>query len=227
MAKLPQLVSAIADNDERPKEALEWIARVIREGGELPTTKRGSGASDMSFVEAAKLLIGASVAEAQPKAAASMVPRYWSLIGQNYSPNPIESGVLAKVDAAPNFGSALAALIEGSLEVTQMFMNYMDDAYSGNHTPEAMKALKATVINGNFAALRITFGRPTPYATIKIAVYPGGEERIQFEWKYRMDVQQMQGGFYTYNEGDAASTRTIGLKTLLALYRAIAIDPAE
>ncbi|MGD9879145.1 MAG: hypothetical protein AB7U95_03315 [Reyranella sp.] len=207
MAKLPQLVSAIADNDERPKEALEWIARVIREGGELPTTKRGSGASDMSFVEAAKLLIGASVAEAQPKAAASMVPRYWSLIGQNYSPNPIESGVLAKVDAAPNFGSALAALIEGSLEVTQMFMNY--------------------VINGNFAALRITFGRPTPYATIKIAVYPGGEERIQFEWKYRMDVQQMQGGFYTYNEGDAASTRTIGLKTLLALYRAIAIDPAE
>jgi hypothetical protein len=36
-----------------------------------------------------------------------------------------------------------------------------------------------------------------------------------------MDVALMESGHYTYREGDARSTRTIGLETLLSLCAAI------
>lgn len=61
--KLPALVRLMAEDDERGEAALKYIARVIREAGHMPTTKRGSGASDMGVQEVANFLIAANATD--------------------------------------------------------------------------------------------------------------------------------------------------------------------
>lgn len=75
MAKLPALVKAFATFDERGVATVEQFARVIREAGYLPTTKRGAGAADMGFKEAATLLIALSTSDT-PKDAVQAVRNY-------------------------------------------------------------------------------------------------------------------------------------------------------
>ncbi|SCW34305.1 hypothetical protein [Ancylobacter rudongensis] len=58
MAKLPALVDALAKHDPRGLSTVKNYARIVREAGLLPTTKRGNGASDMGEGEVAKLLLG-------------------------------------------------------------------------------------------------------------------------------------------------------------------------
>ena len=52
MAKLPALVDALAAADYRSRATIDQIARVVREAGYIPTTKRGSGAADGLFRKA-------------------------------------------------------------------------------------------------------------------------------------------------------------------------------
>lgn len=65
--KLPGLVRLLAEDDERGVPAIAHIARVIREAGHLPTTKRGRGASNMGVLEAANLLIAANATDVPSK----------------------------------------------------------------------------------------------------------------------------------------------------------------
>ncbi|AWN43433.1 hypothetical protein [Methylobacterium durans] len=65
--KLPGLVKLLAEGDERGEAAIAHIARIIREAGHLPTTKRGRGASDMGVLEAANLLIAANATDVPAK----------------------------------------------------------------------------------------------------------------------------------------------------------------
>ena len=66
--KLPGLVRLLAEDDERGESTIAHIARVVREAGHLPTTKRGRGASDMGVSAAANLLIGAHATDLPAKA---------------------------------------------------------------------------------------------------------------------------------------------------------------
>lgn len=65
--KLPGLVRLLAEDDERGEPAIAHIARMIREAGHLPTTKRGRGASEMGVLEAANLLIAAHATDVPAK----------------------------------------------------------------------------------------------------------------------------------------------------------------
>ncbi len=220
MAKLPALVSALAECDDRDRSTLDHIARVIREAGLIPTTKRGSGASDMTVREAANLLIGASTAE-HPKSAAMVVPLYRSLIGQNLSPNDEQRGVFARISEARTFGDALETLIEGAPEVLASSFQYVDDAYGGNHTAEQLRLLKAMVLRGDLAAVEVIFSRPTPYAEMRVVTRPAGQERLQYHWRFMVDADLFMQGFYTDRRRDRTSTVTVGLRTLLALFAAV------
>jgi hypothetical protein len=62
MVRLPALVEAFASCDERDRASIAQFARVIREAGLLPTTKRGRGAARMGALEAAILMIGLNAA---------------------------------------------------------------------------------------------------------------------------------------------------------------------
>jgi hypothetical protein len=69
LVRLPALIDAYAAFDGRDRATIKHIARVIREGGLIPTTKRGSGASKMAEREVVNLLLGANGTEAAAEAA--------------------------------------------------------------------------------------------------------------------------------------------------------------
>lgn len=58
MARLPALVDVIANVDDRPRGAIDFVARAVREAGFIQTTKRGRGAAEMTAADAAALLLG-------------------------------------------------------------------------------------------------------------------------------------------------------------------------
>lgn len=58
MARLPALVDVIASVDDRPRGAIDFVARAVREAGFIQTTKRGRGAAEMTAADAAALLLG-------------------------------------------------------------------------------------------------------------------------------------------------------------------------
>ncbi|WAC25757.1 hypothetical protein [Ancylobacter sp. SL191] len=92
MAKLPALVDALAQHDPRGLAAVNHYARIVREAGFLPTTKRGNGASDMGEREVVNLLLGlAEVTNAQKAPRAIKVLRDAKLVGPLPDhPDPIE-----------------------------------------------------------------------------------------------------------------------------------------
>lgn len=241
MAKLPALVSALAECDERDRATLDHIARVIREAGLIPTTKRGGGASEMTVREAANLLIAANASES-PKEAAMAVAHYRSLEGQDISPGVYdekdgvytrrdheEGGIFARITEAANFGEALETLIDGVPELLLSLLAYIDDAYGGNHSPEQLAHIKRGMIRfGEYAGVHVTFSRPRPYATIRIVAWPRGEERVHYEWRFRVDTKLFMNGFYPERGKDRATTVTVGLRTLLKLFGAVfGEEPAQ
>lgn len=158
--KLPGLVKVLAEGDERGEATLNHIARVIREAGHLPTTKRGPGASDMGAREAANLLIGASGSDIPANAAVAVAQyRPLTLSTAGYKRRDLEgSAWWSRVKAAPNFGEALEALINSS---------YQD-------LREALSAFSSNLGNQSEVYLyrNIKFARPEPTASIAIIISP-------------------------------------------------------
>lgn len=120
MARLPALIDALTTCDERPRGAIDHVARTLREAGLIQTTKRGRGAAEMTARDAAALLLGLyGLADASPDAIAQVqvladlkrsgkATRNGSPSGE-YDPLP---DVLQPVAAAPTLLDAVAALIE-------------------------------------------------------------------------------------------------------------------
>lgn len=111
LVKLPLLIAKLAPFDGRATETLAHIARVIREQGYISTTKRGSGAADMTTSDAANLLIAINASEA-PKDAAAAVEHFRALpnFGANWKRVPhLESHAIF---GTPTFGKALEKIID-------------------------------------------------------------------------------------------------------------------
>lgn len=58
MARLPALVDALTQVDGRERVVIDNVARAVREGGWIQTTKRGRGAAEMTAGDAAALVVG-------------------------------------------------------------------------------------------------------------------------------------------------------------------------
>jgi hypothetical protein len=234
MAKLPALVSALTECDERDYATLDYIARAIREAGLIPTTKRGSGASEMTVREAANLLIAANASET-PKAGAMAVAHYRSLKGQDLSPGEYDEiepgrfrrrehdkdGIFGRITEAANFGEALEILIDGAPELLLSLLAFMDDAYS-NYDVEGRKKLKALMLTAQqFAGVEVVFNRPYPSAFVRIWSNVSGKARTHYEWRFLVDADLMMEGFYPNRHKDRSITVTVGLRTLLKLFAAV------
>lgn len=225
MAKLPKLIEALAEVDERPRSTLEYIARTVREGGELPTTKRGSGAAEMTLRDAANFLIGASVAEASPKDAPKLVRLYRALSVQAYT-QPAEDGEMKRVathiSKSKTFGDALERLIEASPVILSIFFDFVDAAFGDKKGAFARKGL----LRGEHARLQVAFVRPAPGVIVRVEQTLRGQSELICEWKCRLQGEAEIREFLTSPgcKGDASSTRTIGLRTLLKLFIAIASE---
>lgn len=152
MARLPALVRTFAEFDDRDLVTVEQFARVIREAGHLPTTKRGAGAAEMGSLEAAKLFIALNGSDS-PKNAIEAIERFYDLpissapkilsktdVRRYYPethPNEIEDQIAAALEAdkisesifsAQVFGEVLARLFERAPDV----MAFISENYPGD-----------------------------------------------------------------------------------------------
>lgn len=78
MARLPSLVRAIAEHDRRGEATIAHIARQVRDAGLISSTRRGVGASVMTFTDAATLLLGVC-GDSSPQGAVAAVHNLRSL----------------------------------------------------------------------------------------------------------------------------------------------------
>jgi hypothetical protein len=111
VVKLPVLISKIAPFDGRSPDALAHVARLVRERGYIATTKRGSGAAEMTTRDAANLLIALHGSDS-PKRAPEAVERFRTLPLSMSTPQPPFGKEITAAFSASTFGEALERMIE-------------------------------------------------------------------------------------------------------------------
>lgn len=221
MARLPALLEAIAKVDGRERATIDHYARLIREAGLIPTTKRGVGASAMTVREAANLLIGLNAAET-PKDAPSSVIRVRSLLANagfvaRWLRQSEWSPVFEGLREARTFGDALERLIDatpalllfGLWGVRQVSENEKQFAFHRENLPGGHGLLTC-------------FVEVTPsYCEIRIDARWLNNSQV-FSARYLPDVDQVEcderaGRFPV----DRRVTVRFGLPTLIACLHAI------
>jgi hypothetical protein len=227
MAKLPALISAMVSVDGRDREAIDHIGRTIREGGYIPTGKRGGGAAEMTAKEAANLILGLYGADGA-KDAGLAIDRFRSLqqfaeLGkfkwgseqrERYEtyPEPIQD-----VMDAPTFGEALEALVSGVPMLCASLQKWAEETYDSFETLEKFLLGVSAGLFGLDVELR-RYG-----ASIEMFRFNGSQREIEFQAKFRQDNERFERGFYgSYLErADKRVVVTFGLKTLIAAWRAL------
>ena len=146
MTRLPALIDAFAACDERDRGTIEHFARVIREAGHLPTTKRGVGAAEMGPTEAAMLMIAINASDA-PRSAPEAVQAFRQL---PWTPHPHEKedDPVAELLEGRPFGDALTTLLQHLPTLIEELLS------PGNHRDAAVRSLN------NPQWLKVRFERP-------------------------------------------------------------------
>ncbi|NJL07075.1 MAG: hypothetical protein HC900_01540 [Methylacidiphilales bacterium] len=219
MAKLPALVSGIAKVDGRPREAVDHIARVIRERGYITTGKRGGGAAEMTPREAANLLIALNGADSAKEAPAA-IDRFRSLRKlapcnkENIDPDHYDlyPEAIKNVIDVDTFGEALDSLIENVPDLVSSFHQYFCETY------QVSDDVFWDMIRGEAFGLDVTFMR---YA-VAIELYTRQRDgrRVEFSVTYMKDLER-DASFYGLAWSDRRIEITIGMPTLIAAWRAL------
>lgn len=110
MARLPALVDTVAGIDDRPRGAVDHVARAVREAGLIQTTRRGRGAAEMTARDAAALTLGFYGA-IQPAQAAVAADELTNAVFVLETGN-LTAPELAGFRRAATLGEALACMIE-------------------------------------------------------------------------------------------------------------------
>lgn len=231
MAKLPSLVTALAEMDGRDRQSVEHIGRTIREAGYIPTGKRGSGAAEMTEREAANFIIALNGADT-PKECPLAIDRFRSL-RQFYKGTSkdfrdyVDSfegqpEAMQAVADSRTFGEALEGLIDGVPSLAASFLQFARDQYPGNHggkdwDTDLMSALRLT-----FFGVEVQFDRYA--AKIDLFIMNGSERNVQCEVRFIQD-QDRDRGFYGTAWPDRRVRSTIGMPTLVAAWQGL--NPGE
>lgn len=210
MARLPALIARYAECDGRPRKTIGWYARVAREAGKLPTTKRGSGAAHMGVPEVVNLLLACNVAE-EAKDGPRIIEQLRSL-----RPRPsenaadLESHALRAVVSQPDLGSALEELVRRSPEL-------FDDlkAIVKRENPNADEDFYRSAVRRSIG-IDVTLWRYG--AEIEYWRSPGVIRTPEICMKYLPDVHRMFNGFYAPEPSQDRTVRVIlSFRTFLRL----------
>ena len=206
MAKLPALIAALKTQDDRDLATLTLIGRNVREAGLIVTTGRGNAAATRTARDAAFLLLGAS---------SPHTPGTAALVAQQYSTfekapsKRADTSVFAALDQAQSAADTIAVLVEDAGKYHDYYKMFVQLQFSGKSVPESLIWLKMPSLDVTFhgGAIVITAGLP-------------GRER---EWTLRPNAELLMQGFYTAlgSSADRKVTVRIGLRTLLALHKAV------
>ena len=223
MAKLPALVTALAEVDGRERQAVEHIGRTIREAGYIPTGKRGGGAADMTAREAANFLMALNGADT-PKDCPTAIDRFrslrqWHKGSSNDFRHYVESfegqpETMGNVADCHTFGAALEALIDGIPDLVASFHAYAVEQYP---TMDWDSKLLTGLRMGMFG-VEVSFSRYA--ATIDLFSMNGSNRRVQCEVNFMRD-QDRDDGFYGTSWPDRRVESKIGMPTLVAAWQAI------
>lgn len=232
MARLPQLIDALAEHDGRDRVSLDNLGRAIREAGFITTTGRGSAAAVMSISDAANLLIGAKGSDT-PKNAATAVSQFRTFKHRATQARYEELGIFEQIDKAETFGEAIEELIAVAPLIHLQFVKHVIENYV---TPEiAAKASSDDAMFREYLALMLAtevgldvdlVRCPNPSnAEIRVWFRSKLGKKVQFCWEYFVDVHLMMDGLYgKASPGTDLITRTVFFPTILALSQSIGVN---
>lgn len=223
MAKLPALVSALAEVDGRDRATLDHIARVIREAGYIPTTKRGSGAAEMTAREAVNLLLAANGADV-PKDGPIAIDRFRSLRLKFANPRETSLPTFQSIAEAPTFGDALEALVEGIPEVLIAGLGFIEQGYTEEKVRRAFQKGLAMHSWDHIFALHVTLRRYTAEIECKTWVGTSVQDaywRNEFSAHFQVDADRFMEGFYGGGRADRTVSVSFSGQTILKLWMAL------
>ena len=215
MARLPALIDALAKVDGRERAPLEALARVVREGGLIATTKRGSGAAMMVVKDAANLLLAAKLSwlARTETTAATMQFRSLARLEANDCGRAL-GGVLGDLASAPTLGGALELLISKAKVLEAEFDHWTVQNWEG--LPQSKRDRLA------FPYLEIEL-TSAPFARI-LAGYDRGEGlqvEAVFDFVLLAGHDHPPGPFGRREPLDTYYAVRFGLQTLIALHDVI------
>lgn len=222
MARLPQLILALAQVDGRRPPTIEHVSRVLREAGLLATGKRGVGAPEMDFDDAAALLIGVNSSDVLiDSAAATKVMLDLRPAG---GVNEELLYPLPDIESQKSFGLAVAWVLMTVPFLVDLIDAEIDARYCAPYTDEHRAALRRQVRLGmGQLAFRVqmarTFGR---LALEWTDTSPG----VVWEKKFHLDLGQ-RASVPSSSLADRKVIAEVGLPTVIALHECIAGKPME
>ena len=159
MVRLPALITEYARLDGRPRSTIAWYARLAREAGKLPTTKRGLGAAHMGIREAVNLILACNGVE-DPKQGADAVDRIRSYKGFPYDFDfeELEDDGMREIGLEPTFGKALEELIRCTPYLFKIFdegLSLTHPSLSKNDRFNIIKKTSCVKIEDGYAIIKI------------------------------------------------------------------------
>ena len=240
MARLPALVDALAEVDLRGHATLHHIARLVRDAGEITSTKRGAGGAKMEYRDAATLLM-AACGDINPLGALAAAKRL-----QMLEPIPADAMRTMQREDLPahfewlreptNFATTLTRLIENAPPVAAWEAAYFSEGLAVVAEGASEAQFSVTRAIRRFAQSGFRPGLSKPVRVIFYA--PGVAAEIHLGWVW--DDLSETDAFHEYYapsnpsehlEAGRAQTPDvmfpveIGVRTLLALHHAVNQKP--
>jgi hypothetical protein len=120
MVKVPEVAAALSDVDGRDVEAIEWVARCLREAGSLPSNGRGNPLADLTARDAVNLLFALNGSD-NARDAAKHVEHFRALVPTpfgkacHFPARDVQDRLARPLLAAATFGAAVEYLIDNCL----------------------------------------------------------------------------------------------------------------
>lgn len=240
MARLPALVDALAEVDLRGHATLHHIARLVRDAGEITSTKRGAGGAKMEYRDAATLLM-AACGDINPLGAVAAAKRL-----QTLEPIPADAMRTMQREDLPahfdwlreptDFATTLTRLIEHAPQLAAW-----EEAYQSGKADGVAEGVSEAEFSVTRAIHRFAQGgfRPGLSKPVRVIFYaPGVAAEIHLGWVW--DDLTETDAFHEYYALPQPAARAVaadepapdvmfpvevGVRTLLALHNAVHQKP--
>lgn len=240
MARLPALVDAFTAHDPRGRPTIAHIARQLRNDGEIESTRRGAGGAQMTFRDAATLLIGAC-GDINPAGAVKTVKqmRVFTLDAADDLATMQQEDLpehLTWLGDAQNFGDVVEAMIARAPDLEMWGREYVtfwggvqggvsEAEFSMRRAAKSLRLPQAGFVPGFARAVRIVFYPPALAA----------EVHLGWVWRSLEDVDAFHGYYAHPDTGaqerleadipeDNLITIEVGIPLLMALHRTVKGD---
>ena len=210
MIRLPALITEYARLDGRPRSTIAWYARLAREAGELPTTKRGRGAAQMGVREAVNLVLACNCNE-DPKEGARYLDLFRRMkANRNFEYEDIEDQRIQEIAKISRLGDALEEFIKLTPYMYHEFDRIIDERETGLSFSQRffiIKSLPCLELSPMGAKLMIS-----PKFIYRRSIYEGDSGYIvEYQVPIEFDGDELEATRYTVST-NFLRERTISLR---------------